>query len=225
MPDLLRQNPAGSSHGRWPAQHPDGAGDRRLPGFRDDRRRARGHRRPVLGIRRRRPRQAGPVQDGRVERAGDPRPGVCAGMATANTMHCVVEALGMCVPGSAPVRANGWKRCSMPRAAPERGSLPWSTRASRRARCSPRLPFATPLPWCWRAVSGSINAIKHLQRHRRRGWYAGRYLRAMGGDGPRSSGPAEEQSATAAFVSSSSRTPAVPEPCSSDSPPCWILRP
>src|SRR5205809_760455 len=33
-------------------------------------------------------------------------PGVCAGMATANTMHCVVEALGMCVAGSAPVRAN-----------------------------------------------------------------------------------------------------------------------
>ena len=36
-------------------------------------------------------------------------PGVCAGMATANTMHCVVEALGMCVPGSAPVRANSEK--------------------------------------------------------------------------------------------------------------------
>ena len=36
-------------------------------------------------------------------------PGVCAGMATANTMHCVVEALGMCIPGSAPVRANSEK--------------------------------------------------------------------------------------------------------------------
>ncbi len=32
-------------------------------------------------------------------------PGVCAGMATANTMHSVVEALGMTLPGSAPVRA------------------------------------------------------------------------------------------------------------------------
>jgi len=29
-----------------------------------------------------------------------------AGMATANTMHCVVEALGMCLPGHAPVRGN-----------------------------------------------------------------------------------------------------------------------
>src|SRR5690606_5005736 len=33
-------------------------------------------------------------------------PGVCAGMPTANTMHSVVEALGMCLPGHAPVRAN-----------------------------------------------------------------------------------------------------------------------
>ena len=31
-------------------------------------------------------------------------PGVCAGMATANTMHSVVEALGMALPGHAPVR-------------------------------------------------------------------------------------------------------------------------
>lgn len=33
-------------------------------------------------------------------------PGVCAGLATANTMHCLAEALGMTVAGSAPVRAN-----------------------------------------------------------------------------------------------------------------------
>ncbi len=36
-------------------------------------------------------------------------PGVCAGMATANTMHSVVEAIGMSLPGSAPVRANSRK--------------------------------------------------------------------------------------------------------------------
>mgnify|MGYP001544285338 FL=1 len=33
-------------------------------------------------------------------------PGVCAGLATANTMHCLAEALGMTIAGSAPTRAN-----------------------------------------------------------------------------------------------------------------------
>ncbi len=32
-------------------------------------------------------------------------PGVCAGLATANTMHVLTEALGMALPGSAPIRA------------------------------------------------------------------------------------------------------------------------
>src|SRR5690606_2622710 len=32
-------------------------------------------------------------------------PGVCAGLATANTMQCMAEALGMALPHSAPVRA------------------------------------------------------------------------------------------------------------------------
>lgn len=32
-------------------------------------------------------------------------PGVCAGMATANSMHCMAEALGMALPGNAPIRA------------------------------------------------------------------------------------------------------------------------
>jgi dihydroxy-acid dehydratase len=33
-------------------------------------------------------------------------PGVCSGMGTANSMHLVCEALGMCLPGNAPVLAN-----------------------------------------------------------------------------------------------------------------------
>jgi len=36
-------------------------------------------------------------------------PGVCAGLATANTMHVLAEALGMTMPGSSPVRANSDK--------------------------------------------------------------------------------------------------------------------
>lgn len=34
-------------------------------------------------------------------------PGVCAGLATANSMHCMAEALGMALPGNAPIRAGG----------------------------------------------------------------------------------------------------------------------
>jgi dihydroxy-acid dehydratase len=34
-------------------------------------------------------------------------PGVCAGLATANTMQCLAEALGMALPHSAPIRAGG----------------------------------------------------------------------------------------------------------------------
>ncbi|MGH8031809.1 MAG: dihydroxy-acid dehydratase [Luteimonas sp.] len=32
-------------------------------------------------------------------------PGVCAGLATANSMHCMAEVLGMTLPGNAPIRA------------------------------------------------------------------------------------------------------------------------
>ncbi|MBL7767855.1 MAG: dihydroxy-acid dehydratase [Flavipsychrobacter sp.] len=36
-------------------------------------------------------------------------PGVCAGMATANSMHCLAEALGMALSGTTPIRAAGDK--------------------------------------------------------------------------------------------------------------------
>jgi dihydroxy-acid dehydratase len=88
-------------------------------------------------------------------------PGVCAGMATANTMHCVVEALGMCVPGSAPVRANSEKMFDAARRAGvrivamvEEGLTP------RKVLTEAAFRNATAMVL---AVSGSINAIKHLQ--------------------------------------------------------------
>jgi dihydroxy-acid dehydratase len=34
-------------------------------------------------------------------------PGVCAGLATANSMHCLAEALGMALSGTTPIRAGG----------------------------------------------------------------------------------------------------------------------
>jgi dihydroxy-acid dehydratase len=88
-------------------------------------------------------------------------PGVCAGMATANTMHCTVEALGMCLPGHAPVRANGPKMQANARAAGRR--IVEMVAEDLRPRqilteAAFRNAIATVL-----AVSGSINAIKHLQ--------------------------------------------------------------
>ena len=88
-------------------------------------------------------------------------PGVCAGMATANTMHSVVEALGMCLPGHAPVRANSPKMQANAREAA------WRIVEMVQEDLKPRdimtegafrNAIATVL-----AVSGSINAIKHLQ--------------------------------------------------------------
>lgn len=88
-------------------------------------------------------------------------PGVCAGMATANTMHSVVEALGMALPGHAPVRANSPKMQDNARAAGRR--IVEMVHEDLRPRAimtegAFRNAVATVL-----AVSGSINAIKHLQ--------------------------------------------------------------
>lgn len=88
-------------------------------------------------------------------------PGVCAGMATANTMHSVVEALGMCLPGHAPVRANSPKMQDNARAAARRIVGMVQEDLKPRDILKPgafRNAVATVL-----AVSGSINAIKHLQ--------------------------------------------------------------
>lgn len=88
-------------------------------------------------------------------------PGVCAGMATANTMHSVVEALGMTLPGNAPVRGNSPKMQDNARACARRivdmvheQLLPRDILTEGAFRNA----VATVL-----AVSGSINAIKHLQ--------------------------------------------------------------
>ncbi|WP_338241331.1 dihydroxy-acid dehydratase [Aurantiacibacter hainanensis] len=88
-------------------------------------------------------------------------PGVCAGMATANTMHSVVEALGMCLPGNAPVRANSPKMQANARAAGRRIVEMVNEQLLPRDIMTPaafRNAVATLL-----AVGGSINAIKHLQ--------------------------------------------------------------
>ncbi len=88
-------------------------------------------------------------------------PGVCAGMATANTMHCVVEALGMALPGHAPVRGNSPKMQANAREAARRIVAMVAEDLKPRSILTEgafRNAVATVL-----AVSGSINAIKHLQ--------------------------------------------------------------
>tara|TARA_A100001391_G_scaffold7621_8_gene5040 strand:- start:60573 stop:62228 length:1656 start_codon:yes stop_codon:yes gene_type:complete len=88
-------------------------------------------------------------------------PGVCAGMATANTMHCVVEALGMALPGHAPVRGNSPKMQANAKAAGKRIVEMVMEDLRPRDILTPaafKNAVATVL-----AVSGSINAIKHLQ--------------------------------------------------------------
>jgi dihydroxy-acid dehydratase len=88
-------------------------------------------------------------------------PGVCAGMGTANSMHIACEALGMTLPGSAPVLANSATMFEMARRSGARiVEMVWEDLR----------PRAVLTPGAFRnavaavlAVSGSINCVKHLQ--------------------------------------------------------------
>lgn len=88
-------------------------------------------------------------------------PGVCAGMGTANSMHIACEALGMALPGSAPVLANGAKM--------------WEFVGAAGARivnmvCDDLKPrdiltfeaFANAVAVLL-SLGGSLNSVKHLQ--------------------------------------------------------------
>jgi dihydroxy-acid dehydratase len=88
-------------------------------------------------------------------------PGVCAGMGTANSMHIVCEALGMTLPGAAPVLANSAAMFEMAQQSGRRiVEMVWDDLTPRRILTagSFRNAAASVL-----AVSGSINCIKHLQ--------------------------------------------------------------
>ncbi|GGA60856.1 dihydroxy-acid dehydratase [Pseudoclavibacter endophyticus] len=88
-------------------------------------------------------------------------PGVCAGLATANSMHMLAEAIGMTVPGAAPVRALSDKMWEDVRAAAtaladliERDVRPRDIITAGAVRNGVRTMLA---------VGGSMNTIKHLQ--------------------------------------------------------------
>jgi dihydroxy-acid dehydratase len=88
-------------------------------------------------------------------------PGVCSGMATANSMHVVVEALGMSLPGSAPVAANGPVMFEFARRSGERiVEMVWEDLLPRKILTEGAFRNAVAAVL---AVSGSINCIKHLQ--------------------------------------------------------------
>jgi dihydroxy-acid dehydratase len=88
-------------------------------------------------------------------------PGVCSGMATANSMHVVCEALGMTLPGSAPVLAMSPKMIDAARRSGERiVQMVWDDLKPRDILTAGAFRNAVRSVL---AVSGSINCIKHLQ--------------------------------------------------------------
>jgi dihydroxy-acid dehydratase len=88
-------------------------------------------------------------------------PGVCSGMATANSMHVVVEALGMALPGAAPVAANSPKMFAQAKAAGARiVDMVLEDLKPRQIMTQGAFHNAVAAVL---AVSGSINCIKHLQ--------------------------------------------------------------
>jgi dihydroxy-acid dehydratase len=88
-------------------------------------------------------------------------PGVCSGMGTANSMHIATEALGMALPGSAPVAAMSSKMMSDVRAAGARIVAMVDEDLLPRTILT-RGAFANAARAVL-AVGGSVNCIKHLQ--------------------------------------------------------------
>lgn len=88
-------------------------------------------------------------------------PGVCSGMGTANSMHIVCEALGMALPGSAPVAAMSDKMMDDVRSAGQRiVQMVWDDLKPRDILTEGAFANAVRAVL---AVGGSVNCIKHLQ--------------------------------------------------------------
>jgi dihydroxy-acid dehydratase len=88
-------------------------------------------------------------------------PGVCAGMGTANSMHVVCEALGMTLPGSAPVEANSPKMMAFARASSRR--IVEMVQEDLKPRDIITAGAIRNAVMMVLALSGSINCVKHLQ--------------------------------------------------------------
>ena len=88
-------------------------------------------------------------------------PGVCAGLATANSMHILAEAIGMAVPGSAPVRALSDKFWADLKTAA--GMLAELIENDVRPRQIITEGSVRNAVRAMLAIGGSMNTIKHLQ--------------------------------------------------------------
>jgi dihydroxy-acid dehydratase len=87
-------------------------------------------------------------------------PGVCAGLATANTMHCMAEALGITIAGSAPTRANSEVMLSNATAAGHRiVGMVEENLTARQIITSASIENAIEVAL---ALGGSVNCIRHL---------------------------------------------------------------
>lgn len=87
-------------------------------------------------------------------------PGVCAGLATANTMHCLAEALGMTVAGSAPVRASSDRMLANATAAGQRiVRMVEQDLTARQVITEKSIENAIEVAL---ALGGSVNCIRHL---------------------------------------------------------------
>jgi dihydroxy-acid dehydratase len=88
-------------------------------------------------------------------------PGVCSGMGTANSMHIVCEALGLSLPGAAPVLANSERMFQFAESSGRRiVEMVWENLCPRDILTASAFANAAMAVL---AVSGSINCIKHLQ--------------------------------------------------------------
>lgn len=88
-------------------------------------------------------------------------PGVCSGLGTANSMHIVCEALGMALPGSAPVAAMSEKMMDDVRAAGARiVQMVWDDLKPRQILTPGAFANAVRAVL---SVGGSVNCVKHLQ--------------------------------------------------------------
>ena len=88
-------------------------------------------------------------------------PGVCAGMGTANTMHIASEALGLALPGSTPVLANGERMFAFAEAAGRRIVEMVNEDLKPSAILTPQA-FENAV-MAGLALSASINLVRHLQ--------------------------------------------------------------
>ncbi|HTW98880.1 MAG TPA: dihydroxy-acid dehydratase [Acidimicrobiales bacterium] len=87
-------------------------------------------------------------------------PGVCAGMGTASSMHIAAEALGMALPGSTPVLANGTAMWETVRLAGRRIVELVDEGLRPRDVLTPGAFHNAVVAML--AVSGSVNTLKHL---------------------------------------------------------------